>query len=679
MADAAVLGPAIPGGTAAAGGATAAADESPLTTRSDSYSTKVITEAPRQFSDWFEQQMLKPEFKHAARKIALDPKFIATILTKTIQARIDGFELVEKQKKHGDIIDVKVNGEPMRHIRDDGSPGDAISIKTAFEWDDDPSQKDYDRKTAKDMKIQRQELGDMLYAEYLRRSGNLLDRNEQRLVAENPWTDDINDLQMGIIHTTMSAMDASTGWVGTTPQDVWFSSLEQWAETMHPDKKGQYMGSVLHDMSKSMLKLGGADQPKVDHGVRLIRKEDAKAYIKGKVDEQIRYARNTAEKIAYAVITTPANEEVVVTIRDVKGNDKQVELGVPGLGMEVPGTETLRRKKTSLDAKDQEYQRRSPSLEDHRERKRKIEAKEIRDDGIDHAGKIEAIEELGREVSGLKAEYHKLASTDARAKERAADVARDLLLALLNTKEPLGTYLEQNPTRFCGEVNQNSVLSSILGEIDGLVIQRQSLDKFSPGKRRLVEETEEIKDGSTKITRKYEGEDDAPLPLFEARKRRLEANVTALTARIDAEELPDDLKEELVSLAESVKDTNLKTEKVKEHVETQKKMLAKAINPMRAVVEEVGREMDFQMLIMNATYDGGLDRAKGEAPPINKMNIIEVQLRRFWKLFDHAHWPKIKQKVKDFISTPFRWLDDGMYGTLPPLELQRPGEDADFK
>jgi len=447
--------------------------------------------------------------------------------------------------------------------------------------------------------------------------------------------------------TTMTRLDESVGWdpskgeTGQNPQNVFFSALEHWAETMHPDQKGRYIASVLHGFAKDRNTL--ADETSRS-GQKIMEHNTVRDYIKGKIDDQQKFAREAAEEIAYQVLITPKDREVTFDFTTPSGKTVKGKLGVPGLGLDPETRKKLKVKEEEL---------------------RRINAKEL-----PATNKAEVVKEV--------------AELDATMR-RAKDVATYVLQTLLNIDESLPEHLAKNPQKFCGEVNRNQVLASILAEIDLLVAAREEADKYRPKsegpkvKKRVVETIPQRPDPNTKeplepIVRREEevepGDEEPVSPVYEKRKTVLNKGKEKLDSRIDRVDLPLELKEELKALVKAIGDPEQKLEKLKVHVESEKSMLMLALNPMRAVALKVGEKMDYTWHILNAVYEGGLTRQMAPTIPLNTMGPFKMAMRWLWKRVDAMHiykgWDLAKRKVKKL----FAMLDDGMIHRMP-LKLER--------
>ncbi|MFH1394038.1 MAG: hypothetical protein ABIH29_04110, partial [Candidatus Micrarchaeota archaeon] len=543
------------------------------------------------------------------------------------------------------------------------------------------------------MERNRQDIGNLLVAESMRVNGTANTEEAAKFARDTPWTDDFNDHQMSIIVATMAAMGPESGWNGRTPQDVLFSAIETWGETMHPgEKMGQYMGSVLHNLAKVLYVIGSADQPKRENLPKIMSEETAKSYIKGKVDAQFAKARAIAEELAFTVITTPADREVTYEVTNSDGEKETKNLGVPGLGLKIPTADEITAVKSNLEAKEAELERKSGALAGKKKTLQKMRGGETDDSNQPTVEREIAtlegeIRALTNSLDTLRPQHASMMMAQSEAKGRAALVASNLASALINSSDPISKQLEGNPELFSAARNQNKVLMSALAGIDGLVAEREALDSYKPKHdepKITGKKIEAVEGEKPKTILEFDGgEKGKESELFKLKKAGLALNITKLMASIRAAEIPQtvldeedgeqsigSLKGELMKLAESVGDLEQSTDELKAAVETNRKQLRNKINPMRAVVEAASEEMDDQMLIMNATYDGGLDRQKGSAPQVAQMTGLERMFRGLWKLWDFGHGPKIIAKTKKVIYAPFKWLDGGMANHIPVKYVQ---------
>jgi hypothetical protein len=686
--------------------------ESPI---EDTRTTSIKTEATEQFQDFLNRTLSDEDLGGDLRKVVLDPRFIATVLTGNVYDEAPSFEVAGRKEKDGlfgNSVELVPIGNPKQ---DNGMPD---MILTAFE---DTAHSD-DSKMQKGIMDTRKNLGLTLLAEAIRqrqRDGentNDLISEGQDLVTQRAelggqdraWPRTFDEHQMHLLITTLGNTDVTyeIGDGSYIPSEVFYSEVRNWASYEHPGDQGRWEAYLLADLSKNRPTLGAEN---VSGNIKILNSS--------KVGRRLREEARQAEQEILEEVETLVEEILVTSTKDeVEGLKGTRGAAVPGLRdpeIQAEMNNEIGTLEGSFAEKEGNFESKMAELTE-RERIFNIKDSGGDKDNPPFAGNEKA--EFEQEIENTKKELEDIGEGLMEIGEKLETVRshRDLLenvkeetlrlfkRDLRTSGQAFPLTLAKNEERYCSIRNER--IAELFSGLQELVDERESIDGFQPdGVRQLSAKEKRDLGGGRLLELEIEPESPETSPDFRFKKRNLETMVQSFKSEVDASEIPDELKNELKAFAESIKKTknegaadagpepgadeaeepnqpdagapadggsdsfSFTVSEIKKRFEDNKKRFRYAMYPvLAAVVNKANRVSKNQMLIRQAVYDGAEGVEKDEARPLTPSGSIGRAKNWLLRHYDGRYLPWFSNKMS-FLKVPFAWVDGGFRRKIEPL------------
>jgi hypothetical protein len=459
----------------------------------------------------------------------------------------------------------------------------------------------------------------------------------KRRTVEEISADDLDIIYVSLIglKSVMVRGETAEFWGGwnaecPSPPEAFFAFLENVAKTENQGKEGEYIGSILKQLSERKSLTTDA---KLRVQRALVDPNYVDTYLEQKSNEPIERTVDEFRTVVHEIMQTPSNEI-------------HVETGVPGLGLEQVSKEAVEQAAEPVNQLKPKVEEAQATLQAAKQKRAEAaeRIKQARDKGEitdDKEAQVKALEEgLNREVEaaeqnvihligllqGVSAAYKEASDKRKFFGEKLTEFETAFRRKLLEANDA-GLLKEMPETMKWAEYPKITLL---LDDVEEALSEKESLIQALANER-----GPQIKDGGFAKTIEQVAKES-----FEKEWEELNAKINKLAEDVKDSELPEEVKKELQKIVEATRNMSLPKGYVEEKsVKFKNKYAYPAREAARLAIKkledgsimEIGEISETQWVIAKTIWEKTGEKV--EALPMNVEGLFDRIAHGFYRTF----------------------------------------------